>query len=309
MDIQKIALGAIAGVCALGSLLLYQSQHSADDFAVLTKLPARYSLPYVNGYIIGNELSSRYEGEDQKLFIDGLRRGLTGEILKEEKESSLQAFKSSWFNDKEVTEAAKAYYSEGYLAAKKVLKDPHYANPMLFLQGYMDTLRNPNLDYLNPRDAVTSSRKYQQKLTSQEKVTAARRQAENKRAGLAFLEENATQPGVVTLRPGLQFKVLVAGDGETVKPKDTVIAHIETRRISGEVISNSRKQEAPVKGIPEELGPTWVDIMTRLSRGSVWDLYTSEEVSKELRMQPPAAKPGDALIHRIEIIEIQRATP
>merc|ERR1719413_144403 len=44
--------------------------------------------------------------------------------------------------------------------------------------------------------------------------------------GLKFLEENKKRPGVITLPSGVQFKILMEGDGtEHALPDSTVSAH------------------------------------------------------------------------------------
>jgi FKBP-type peptidyl-prolyl cis-trans isomerase len=61
----------------------------------------------------------------------------------------------------------------------------------------------------------------------------------NKQEGVAFLAKNKTEPGVVTLPSGLQYKVIREGAGAPPKSSNTVTVHYEGRLINGKVFDSS----------------------------------------------------------------------
>lgn len=58
---------------------------------------------------------------------------------------------------------------------------------------------------------------------------------ENRRAGERFLAENAGKDSVVTLPSGLQYKVLVKGEGDVPQKTDKVLVNYEGRLVDGTV--------------------------------------------------------------------------
>ncbi|MCG9237823.1 FKBP-type peptidyl-prolyl cis-trans isomerase, partial [Vibrio harveyi] len=70
---------------------------------------------------------------------------------------------------------------------------------------------------------------------------------ENFAAGQAFLLENGKQEGVVTTESGLQYKILVKGEG-TEKPttSNTVKVHYHGTLIDGTVFDSSVNRGEPI---------------------------------------------------------------
>ena len=79
------------------------------------------------------------------------------------------------------------------------------------------------------------------------KQAEARKKAaeENKKAGDAFLAENKTKEGVVTLPSGLQYKILKAGDGKKPTDADTVECHYRGTLLDGTEFDSSYGQGQP----------------------------------------------------------------
>ena len=68
----------------------------------------------------------------------------------------------------------------------------------------------------------------------------------NKQEGEKFLAENKTEPGVITLPSGLQYKVLVEGSGESPKSNDVVTANYRGTLIDGTEFDSSSKSGQPL---------------------------------------------------------------
>ena len=74
----------------------------------------------------------------------------------------------------------------------------------------------------------------------------------NREAGEKFLKENAKNDSVIVLPSGLQYKVLVKGDGEVPLENQTVQVNYEGRLIDGTVFDASSKHDTK----PSEFKPT-----------------------------------------------------
>ena len=72
---------------------------------------------------------------------------------------------------------------------------------------------------MNTKQAETlfSSKQQTNKMAKDEKLYGA-----NREAGRKFLEENKTKEGVITTPSGLQYKVLVKGEGQVPQKTDKV---------------------------------------------------------------------------------------
>ena len=69
----------------------------------------------------------------------------------------------------------------------------------------------------------------------------------NKKAGVAYLEEFAQQPGVIVLPSGLEYKVITEGTGEIPGPTDKVRVHYTGKTIDGRVFDSSVQRGQPAE--------------------------------------------------------------
>ena len=96
--------------------------------------------------------------------------------------------------------------------------------------------------------------------------------------GLAFLEANKAKPGVVELPSGLQYKVLVSGDGKDHPTKDSpCVCHYEGRTAqnypAGQKFDSSYDRGKPSKFAPNKVIRGWSEAMQMMVEGDKWELY------------------------------------
>lgn len=107
-------------------------------------------------------------------------------------------------------------------------------------------------------------------------------------AGVAFLEENATKPGVVSLPSGLQYKVLKMGAASSKSPLRTTDCEVHYR---GKLIpaegaaefDSSIKRGKPATFAPNKVVQGWTIALQLMGVGDKWAVYV-----------PPALAYGDA---------------
>lgn len=124
-------------------------------------------------------------------------------------------------------------------------------------------------------------------------------------AAKAYLQKNATEPGVKTLPSGLQYKVVREGPAGGLRPKeaDEVKVHYEGKLVSGEVFDSSYERGAPASMPLAMLIPGWIEALQLMRPGDEWTLYVPPELG-----YGADAKPGipanSVLIFRIELIDV-----
>ncbi len=121
-----------------------------------------------------------------------------------------------------------------------------------------------------------------------------------------YLKQNAKRSEVTVLPSGLQYEVLVAGDGPIPTESDTVTTHYHGTLIDGTVFDSSvqRKQPAsfPVNGVIKG----WVEALQLMPVGSKWKLHIPSELAYGTNPHPGGPiEPHMALVFEIELLEIK----
>ena len=168
------------------------------------------------------------------------------------------------------------------------------------LQGFSAALEN-DTTLFTQKAAEEYFRTKQQlnKEAKQEKLYGA-----NRDAGRKFLEENAKKDSVVTLPSGLQYQVLVKGEGEVPQATDRVKVNYEGRLIDGTVFdASARHGGEPAEFTPQQVIAGWTEALTMMPVGSKWRLFIPSDLAYGDRDQGQI-KPYSTLIFDVELVEI-----
>lgn len=124
-------------------------------------------------------------------------------------------------------------------------------------------------------------------------------------AGEQFLKENAKKDSVIVLPSGLQYKVLVKGDGEVPLENQKVQVNYEGRLIDGTVFDASSKHgDKPAELTPTQVIKGWTEALTMMPVGSKWQLYIPYYLAYGERGAGDQIKPYSALIFDVELVGI-----
>ena len=168
------------------------------------------------------------------------------------------------------------------------------------IQGFSAALESDSTLFTQ-KDAEEYFRTKQQlnKEAKQEKLYGA-----NREAGRKFLEENAKKDSVVTLPSGLQYQVLVKGEGEVPQATDRVKVNYEGRLIDGTVFdASARHGGEPAEFTPQQVIRGWTEALTMMPVGSKWRLFIPSDLAYGDRDQGQI-KPYSTLIFDVELVEI-----
>jgi len=168
------------------------------------------------------------------------------------------------------------------------------------IQGFSAALESDSTLFTQ-KDAEEYFRTKQQlnKEAKQEKLYGA-----NRETGRKFLEENAKKDSVVTLPSGLQYQVLVKGEGEVPQATDRVKVNYEGRLIDGTVFdASARHGGEPAEFTPQQVIAGWTEALTMMPVGSKWRLFIPSDLAYGDRDQGQI-KPYSTLIFDVELVEI-----
>ena len=130
----------------------------------------------------------------------------------------------------------------------------------------------------------------------------------NRQDTRAFFEENAGQPGVVTLPSGLQYRVLIPGAGKSPGTHDQVTVEYRAFRPEGTETDNSFTEDLPTTFTVDETIPALKEALPRMQEGAQWELYIPPNLAF-----PGARKRGthgfEPLILTLELISVVAAEP
>jgi FKBP-type peptidyl-prolyl cis-trans isomerase len=121
-----------------------------------------------------------------------------------------------------------------------------------------------------------------------------------KQAGIAFLEENRSKPGVQSTESGLQYRVITEGKGARPGPTDRVRVHYRGKTIEGREFDSSYKRGEPAEFALNGVIRGWGEGLQLMTEGSKYELFIPYELAYN-RRGPLAYQ---ALIFEVELIAV-----
>lgn len=131
-------------------------------------------------------------------------------------------------------------------------------------------------------------------------------QDKNKAEGEAFLAKNKNKPGVVTLPDGLQYKIIIEGNGAQPAGNDQVTVHYAGRLINGTEFDSSYKRGEPTTFPVNGVIAGWVEALQLMKAGSTWELYIPANLAYGEQGAPPLIGPNQTLIFKVNLIDVKK---
>jgi len=155
---------------------------------------------------------------------------------------------------------------------------------------------------MTPQEAQTYLQKTMQALQAK-KMEA--QYGPNKKAGELFLVENAKKPGVITTASGLQYEILIKGNGPLPSDTSKVKVNYHGTLIDGTVFDSSVDRKAPVVFPVNQVIKGWTEALKLMPVGSKFKLYVPQQLAYGNGGQG-AIKPFSMLIFEVELISIEK---
>ena len=167
------------------------------------------------------------------------------------------------------------------------------------LAGVIDGLKEKA--NMTPEEAFAD---FQAKIEPIQQANLEKRFGDNREAGEKYLADNKKKEGVQVTESGLQYKVLVMGDGELPTDSTALMVNYEGRLIDGTVFDSSYQRNQPLTidmRYPNVI-PGWVEALKLMPAGSKWEVTIPYELAYGTR-DMGQIKPFSTLIFTIEVLK------
>lgn len=162
-------------------------------------------------------------------------------------------------------------------------------------------------DYFNSADStLISTAESEQLMRTYLKTIKQQQMLKAKEEGEKFLAENAKKEGITVTPSGLQYEVLVKGEG-TEKPtlSSKVNTHYHGMLIDGRVFDSSVERGEPISFPLNAVITGWQEGLQLMSVGDKFRFYIPSELAYGGRGAGALIAPHSALIFEVELLGIQ----
>jgi len=141
-------------------------------------------------------------------------------------------------------------------------------------------------------------------MEKKQQEAAAKMAEANSAAGEAFLLENGKRVEVKTTPSGLQYEVLVDGDGPQPTAEDRVEVHYTGKLIDGTVFDSSVDRGMPATFGVTQVIPGWVEALQLMKAGSKWRLFIPSALAYGPQGAGGIIGPNQTLIFDVELLKV-----
>lgn len=166
------------------------------------------------------------------------------------------------------------------------------------------TGETPKLSYDEAKEVI---RQFFTAMEEENRKNAEAAAAVNAVAGKKYLEENAKRPEVKTTPSGLQYEVLVEGDGPMPEAKDQVKVHYTGKLIDGTVFDSSVERGEPATFGVTQVIPGWVEALQMMKQGAKWRVFIPSDLAYGPQGAGGVIGPNSTLIFDVELLEVIKA--
>jgi len=202
------------------------------------------------------------------------------------------------------TQKEKASYALGMKIGGDLKKQVNTAvDPAIAARGFKDALAGSKM-LLTEDEERAALMQLQGEVRGQQEAKAREAGAAARKEGEAFLAENKTKEGVVTLPSGLQYKIETAGTGPKPTANDTVTCNYRGTLLNGKEFDSSYKRGEPTSFPVNGVIKGWTEALQLMPVGSKWQLFIPPDMAYGDRGAGGDIGPGETLIFEVELLSI-----
>ena len=133
----------------------------------------------------------------------------------------------------------------------------------------------------------------------------AEKSAKANEAGAAYLAENGAREEVTTTESGLQYEILVSGDGPKPTTSDQVTVHYHGTLTDGTVFDSSVDRGQPATFGVTQVIKGWTEALQLMSVGDKWKLTIPSNLAYGDQGAGGMIGPGATLVFEVELLGIK----
>ena len=173
------------------------------------------------------------------------------------------------------------------------------------IKGLTDALsgQQTRLDQSQQRAVIEEIQKRQDDIRSEAETAQDQVSHQNLANAVSFLDQNKVRPNIVTTASGLQYEVIVAGEGASPTATDKVKVHYRGTFMDGAEFDSSYKRAEPAVFGLNQVIVGWTEAIQLMKVGGKNKLY----IHPELGYGPGGRSgipPNALLIFEVELLDI-----
>ena len=201
------------------------------------------------------------------------------------------------------TEEQKVSYSLGVILGQKLSQDMQEMDLDAFQAG-LKSVYDGEEPAMSQEEIGMTMQAFQTKKMEEQRKAVEELAETNKKAGEAFMAENAKKDNVTTTESGLQYEELVAGTGEQPKAEDTVKVHYRGTLIDGTEFDSSYSRNEPVSFPLNGVIPGWTEGLQLMKEGGKAKLVIPSDLAYGPGGMGNAIGPNSTLVFEVELLEV-----
>jgi len=195
------------------------------------------------------------------------------------------------------TEMEKVSYSLGVNMASSVKQQGmETIDAQAVAKAFADVFEENDLD-ISEEESMTILQDFFGKMQAEKSAKA-------NEAGAAYLAENGAKEGVITTESGLQYEVIVSGDGAKPTTADQVTVHYHGMLTDGTVFDSSVDRGQPATFGVTQVIKGWTEALQLMSVGDKWKLTIPSGLAYGDQGAGGMIGPGATLVFEVELLGI-----
>jgi len=195
------------------------------------------------------------------------------------------------------TEMEKVSYSLGVNMASSVKQQGmETIDAKAVAKAFADVFEGSDLD-ISEEESMTILQDFFGKMQAEKSAKA-------NEAGAAYLAENGAKEGVITTESGLQYEVIVSGDGAKPTTADQVTVHYHGMLTDGTVFDSSVDRGEPATFGVTQVIKGWTEALQLMSVGDKWKLTIPSGLAYGDQGAGGMIGPGATLVFEVELLGI-----
>lgn len=204
------------------------------------------------------------------------------------------------------TDEQRVSYGMGIGLGQRIKQETFEIDVDAFSKGVKDAI-NGDTPLMTQEEIMAQMQSFQQQQMAKQQEEMAKAAEVNKAEGDAFLAENATKEGVVTLESGLQYRIITEGEGAKPTADDTVEVHYSGTLLDKTEFDSSYKRGSTVSFPVNGVIPGWTEALQLMPVGSKWELFIPAELAYGPGGTGGPIGPNQTLVFEVELIAIKEA--